>query len=114
MRDQPSRTEPPDAVPEFRTGRGPAPAAPPRVAPGSRAMAAPRTRDEPARWPLRAVPVGPGYGTEGGRGPLSRGAAPTGGRDGDRRARPLDICDRTQAAPARPAGVATETTEDRA
>ncbi|MFD4657397.1 hypothetical protein ACFWP2_17435 [Kitasatospora sp. NPDC058444] len=112
MREQPSRTEPPDTVPEFRTGRGAGRSAPPRVVPGSRTAGTPRTRDGHERWPPRALPVGLGYGTEGGRGPLSRRAAPTGGRD--RRARPLDICDRTPVTPAARAGVAIETTEDRA
>lgn len=114
VREQPSRTEPPDTVPEFRTGRGPGPSASGQVAPGSRAVVTPRTGDEHERWPPRAVPVRLGYGTEGGRRPLPRGAAPTGDRDGNRRARPLDICDRTPVTPAARAGVAIETTEDRA
>ncbi|MEV7186188.1 hypothetical protein [Kitasatospora sp. NPDC093102] len=114
MREQPSRTEPPDAVPEFRPDGGPGPFALLRAAPGPCPLATLRTRDGPEKWPLRAVRVRLGYGTEGGRGPLSRRVALTGGPDGSRRARPLDIRERTPATLAQRAGVAIETTEDRA
>ncbi|MFJ9446084.1 hypothetical protein ACIRRH_30130 [Kitasatospora sp. NPDC101235] len=116
MREQPSRTEPPDTVPEFRPDRGPRPLAPLHAASGTCALVTLRTRDGREKWPPEAVRVRLGYGTEGGRGPLSRRLALTGGPDGSRRARPLDIRERTRtpATLAQRAGVAIETTEDRA
>ncbi|MFE7526537.1 hypothetical protein ACFU7Y_12510 [Kitasatospora sp. NPDC057542] len=114
MRDQPSRTEPPDAVPEFRPDRGPRPSAPLRAAPGTCALVTLRTRDGREKWPPAADRVRLGYGSEGSRGPHSRRVARTGGPDGNRRARPLDIRERTPATLAQRAGVAIETTEDRA
>ncbi|MGW3076319.1 MULTISPECIES: hypothetical protein [unclassified Kitasatospora] len=104
MREQPSRTEPPDAVPEFRPGGGPGPAAP----------LTPTARDGHDEWPRRAARVRLGYGTVGGRGTLPGAVAPTGDRHGGRRARSLDTCEHTAVTPARRAGVAIETTEDRA
>ncbi len=89
MRARPSLTEPPAAGPEFGPARGSGPVTRPR---GGR-----------EKWPSAAVRVRLGYGTEGGRGPLPRG-----------RARLFDHRGRTPAAPARRAGAAIETTEDRA
>ncbi|MFE7590844.1 hypothetical protein ACFU6K_15720 [Kitasatospora sp. NPDC057512] len=112
MREQPSRTEPPDAVPEFRPDAGPGPSGPRRARLGSRAPVTPRTppaphiprsRDRREKWPRWAVRVTLGYGTAGGSG------EPGVGRD-----RPLDTRGRTPAAPARRAGAAIEMTEDRA
>ncbi|MEV7774648.1 OsmC family protein [Kitasatospora sp. NPDC086791] len=65
-------------------------------------------------WPLEAVRVRLGYETDGSRGRISRRVALTGGLDGDQRARLLDICQRTPVTLALRAGVAIDTTEDRA
>ncbi|MFI8458987.1 OsmC family protein [Kitasatospora sp. NPDC085464] len=151
MSEQPGRTEPPAAGPEFRRVTtalvtGSAADAPYHV--DVRAGTHPLTSDEPTRrggsdsgpepfalllsslgsctaitlrmyadrkkWPLETVRVRLGYETDGSRGRISRRVALTGGLDGDQRARLLDICDRTPVTLALRAGVAIETTEDRA
>ncbi|MEU9047209.1 MULTISPECIES: OsmC family protein [unclassified Kitasatospora] len=66
------------------------------------------------KWPLQAVRVRLGYETDGSRGRISRRVALTGDLDGAQRARLLDICERTPVTLALRAGVAIETTEDRA
>lgn len=120
VREQPSRTEPPDAVPEFGPDCGPGPTAPLPAAPGPRAPFTPFTprardgHDGHDEWPPRAARVRLGYGTGGGRSTLPREVAPTGDRAGGRRARPLDVRERTAGTPAPRTGVAIETTEDRA
>ncbi|MEU3572503.1 hypothetical protein AB0E96_29370 [Kitasatospora sp. NPDC036755] len=115
MPEQPSRTEPPDTVPEFRPGHGPGPSGP--RAPLT--PLAPQARGEHAKWPRRVVRARLGYGAGGGRSTLPREAAPTGDRNRARHARPLQplrirIREHTPATPARRAGAAIETTEDRA
>ncbi|MER7770744.1 OsmC family protein [Kitasatospora sp. NPDC096140] len=151
MSEQPGRTEPPAAGPEFRRVTtalvtGSAADAPYHV--DVRAGTHPLTSDEPARrggsdsgpepfalllaslgsctaitlrmyadrkkWPLETVRVRLGYETDGSRGRISRRVALTGGLDGDQRARLLDICERTPVTLALRAGMAIETTEDRA
>ncbi|MET8542065.1 hypothetical protein ABZW03_15610 [Kitasatospora sp. NPDC004799] len=98
MREQPSRTEPPESGPEFRPDGGSRPFAPLGAPPGSRPVTTPRTRHERAPWPPPAGRTGLGYGTGGG---------PAG-------ARPHHDPGRTPVTPAPRAGVAIETTEDRA
>ncbi|MFJ3219144.1 OsmC family protein [Kitasatospora sp. NPDC086801] len=69
---------------------------------------------EREKWPLAAVRVRLGYETNGSRGRISRKVALTGALDDARRARLLDVCERTPVTLALRAGVAMDTTEDRA
>ncbi|MFE4513010.1 hypothetical protein ACFRMQ_02275 [Kitasatospora sp. NPDC056783] len=89
MSEQPSRTEPSAAVPEFGAGRGLGPVA--------------RSRGHREKWPSEAVRARLGYVTATGRGPLRRGGS-----------RLSDHCGHPPTAPAARAGAAIETTEDRA
>ncbi|MFC8452640.1 OsmC family protein [Kitasatospora sp. NPDC057223] len=65
-------------------------------------------------WPLSDVRVRLGYETDGNSGRISRRVTLGGGLDDGQRARLLDICERTPVTLALRAGVAIETTEDRA
>lgn len=120
VREQPSRTEPPDSGPEFRSDGGAGRGARPGTPPGSRTVVTPRLRHEREKWPRQAVRfrLGYGYGNDDGRGPSSRRAAPPGGPTGgpaaDRHVRPHDNRERTPATAAPRTGAAIETTEDRA
>ncbi|WP_051711974.1 hypothetical protein [Streptomyces sp. NRRL S-350] len=124
MTEQPSRIEPPAAEPEFRRVAG-------AVVPGRAAdvphrvplaplvsctAITPRTCAERTEWPPEAVRARLGYVTEGSRSGIPRWIPGRGGPAGVRRARArlLDICERTPATPAPRAGVAIDTTEDRA
>ncbi|MBV6702653.1 OsmC family protein [Kitasatospora aureofaciens] len=69
---------------------------------------------ERKEWPLEAVRVRLGYETNGVGGRISRRVALTGALDDAQRARLLDISERTPVTLALRAGVAIETTEDRA
>ncbi len=65
-------------------------------------------------WPLADVRVRLGYETDGRSGRISRRVTLGGELDEAQRARLLDICERTPVTLALRAGVAIETTEDRA
>ncbi|MEV7783235.1 OsmC family protein [Kitasatospora sp. NPDC088351] len=69
---------------------------------------------ERKEWPLEAVRVRLGYETDGRTGRVSRRVSLTGALDDAQRARLLDICERTPVTLALRAGMAIETTEDRA
>ncbi|MBP0452857.1 OsmC family protein [Kitasatospora sp. RG8] len=69
---------------------------------------------ERKEWPLETVRVRLGYETDGRNGRIARRVALAGALDEDQRARLLDICERTPVTLALRAGVAIETTEDRA
>ena len=65
-------------------------------------------------WPLADVRVRLGYETDGSSGRISRRVTLGGDLDEAQRTRLLDICERTPVTLALRAGVAIETTEDRA
>ncbi|MFI6446683.1 OsmC family protein [Kitasatospora sp. NPDC050543] len=69
---------------------------------------------ERKQWPLTDVRVRLGYETDGRTGRISRRVALDGELDEDQRARLLEICERTPVTLALLAGVAIETTEERA
>ncbi|MDH6703915.1 putative redox protein [Kitasatospora sp. MAA19] len=69
---------------------------------------------ERKKWPLEAVQVRLGYETNGLHGRISRRVALTGALDDAQRARLIDVCERTPVTLALRAGVAIDTTEDRA
>ncbi|AUY52449.1 OsmC family protein [Streptomyces sp. CB01881] len=69
---------------------------------------------ERKEWPLETVRVRLGYETDGRNGRIARRVALAGALDEEQRARLLDICERTPVTLALRAGVAIDTTEDRA